>query len=102
MPVFGVYFPKAEDTVTRTKSTDNAALIIFRGLLEHEEQTKFDLFWNVQSVWLKKERYQNDITFVTSVDVHRRFTDSEERGGHDMQHRSPFDFQDTQDLVLLS
>lgn len=40
MPVFGMYFPKVEDVATRTKSTDNTALIILIGVLEHEEQTK--------------------------------------------------------------
>lgn len=38
MPVFGMYFPKAEEMATRTRSTDNAALIIFVGLLEERER----------------------------------------------------------------
>lgn len=40
LPLFGMYFPKVQDTAIRTKRADNVALIIFMGLLEDEEQAQ--------------------------------------------------------------
>lgn len=54
LPVFGMYFPKVEDTVTRTKSTNNVTLIIFVDLLEDKEEQKEEKA-NHKTVWSKKE-----------------------------------------------
>lgn len=43
LPDFGMYFPKADDTHTRIKSTDDAALIIFIGFLGDDKHTQREI-----------------------------------------------------------